>query len=127
MRTGLFLSREQIEVEQLRAFVEAIGGEWRTDYGISQGIVQRGKGTVFVTHSPQELGLYDDVEWTNTIALVGFCPVSAVSLGITSHVESLEVAYDVVQAIRNKWNGAMDWDDEAIAAEVNEAAPRRDA
>ena len=124
MDTGLFLSPEHVEPAQLGALVEAIGGEWTRE--ISEGFVHRGNGEVVIWYSPHELELFDDEELAHVVTSFGFPPISAVTLGVMSSVESLEVAYDIVQALKKNWRGVIEWEHEGLATAIKEIELRRE-
>lgn len=120
MRTmGVFLATPISEMD-LREFVVRLGGEWREDFGIRQGIIARDGGQILLTLENDVIQQYstdEDPPWPREA--MKFDPKSQVVIGVIRyHVPEQDraahhLARDVASQLSEKWNGFVDWDEVA--------------
>jgi hypothetical protein len=118
MRTLSVLTPCPISETELRGVVIELGGAWREDYGIHQGIVVRSGAEILLTLDNaviDECSGDEDLPWPKT--QMGFDPKSQVVIGVIRyHNQEQDLAArilsrDVADHLAKKWAGYIDWDD----------------
>ena len=112
MRTVAIITAKPVTQSDLRAFAIESGGEWREDYGIQQGVVDRNGGTVLVTLENETLFNGDEADRAEHKAMLGSEPRSYIVIGVIWRAgsrTSIDLAKVLAEQIARRWSGVVDW------------------
>jgi hypothetical protein len=106
------LTARPVTEAELRTFTAEAGGEWREDYGVRQGIIDRNGGTVLLTLEDEMLTNGDEEERAEHRVMLGSDPQSYIVIGVIWKVgsrASTELAHDLAVEMVGRWSGVIDW------------------
>ena len=112
MRTMAVLTAQTVTEADLGAFTTEAGGEWRDDYGVQQGIIERDGGTILLSVDDLTLLTGDEEERAEHRAMLGCNPQSYLVIGVIWEAgsrASIELARDVAMEMARRWSGVIDW------------------